>query len=170
MQRTRRTNPYPFTWELPLALLIAGLFVMLIGLQAGRSLANVLAGGEWAFVERAELVSSVPELLQGDAGAGLPDSSSAAPRSLLWSSIIAVEILIAVCMAVIVEIGLQRWGPSRIQGMATREEAHELLGVGRLRRHAGLIRPDLYGGLSRRRTPSLRGHVVRTAGDGGDRP
>ena len=47
MQRSRRTNPYPFTWELPLVLVVAVLFLLLVGVQAGRSIANVIAGSGW---------------------------------------------------------------------------------------------------------------------------
>jgi hypothetical protein len=35
MQRSRRANPYPFTWEVPLALVVAVLLVLVVGAQAG---------------------------------------------------------------------------------------------------------------------------------------
>ena len=60
MQRSRRTNPYPFTWEIPLALVVAVLFLVLMGVQIGRSAANLLAGNGWVFVDRAALFTSLP--------------------------------------------------------------------------------------------------------------
>jgi len=39
----------------------------------------------------------------------------------------------------------QRWGPGRMRGMATAAEAEKILGVTRLRKVAGIVRPDLYG-------------------------
>ena len=37
MQRERRRDPYPWTWEVPLAVTVATLFVIIIGIQLGRS-------------------------------------------------------------------------------------------------------------------------------------
>ena len=150
MQRGRRRNPYPHTWEVPLALLIAGALVLVIGLQTGRSLANLIAGGGWEFVARADMFSSLPELMQGTAGAGLASNTALASPRLLWAWMVGVEMLLGVCMAMAVKTGLDRWGPSRLQGMATPAEAEELLGRSRLRRHARIIRPDLHApGLTR---------------------
>lgn len=145
MQRSRRRNPYPYTWEIPLALLVAGVLIVVVGLQTGRSLANLFAGGGWVFVARAELFSSLPELMQGNAGGGLSGNTATASSRLLWVSMIGVEILLGVCLAITVKTGLDRWGPSRLQGMATRAEVEELLGRVRLRRHTRIIRPDLHG-------------------------
>ena len=41
--------------------------------------------------------------------------------------------------------GTRQWGPARVRGMATRAEADTLLGVGRLRKVAPVVRPDLHG-------------------------
>ena len=41
--------------------------------------------------------------------------------------------------------GLDRWGPHRVQGMATRAEAEQMLGRTRLRKASAVVRPDLYG-------------------------
>lgn len=144
MQRGRRRNPYPHTWEIPLALLVGGVVTVVVGLQAGRSLANLFAGGGWVFVARAHMFSSLPAMVQGNAGAGLAGNTATASPRLLWASMVAVEMLLIVGMAAGVKAGLDRWGPSRLQGMATRAEAEKLLGRSRLRRHARVIRPDLH--------------------------
>lgn len=60
-----------------------------------------------------------------------------------------VELLAVIVMGVAVKYGLDRWGPGRIQGMASKTEAEQLLGVARLRKVAPVVRPDLYGGTRR---------------------
>ncbi len=55
MQRTRRTTPYPFTWEIPVGIVLGVLLALVLGLQAGRSLANLVAGNGWVFVDRMAL-------------------------------------------------------------------------------------------------------------------
>ncbi|MGV1009945.1 MAG: hypothetical protein ACOYBY_15245 [Dermatophilaceae bacterium] len=151
MQRTRRTNPYPLTWQIPLTLAIAVLLSLAIGAQVGRSLANAAAGNGWVFADRLYLFSSLGGVFAGDAGAGLTGVARPATTGKLWTCVGLVELLvIAVCVAG-VKWGLDRWGPGRLRGVATRGEAEALLGLTRLRKHAKVIRPDLYG-------PSRGGH------------
>lgn len=145
MQRSRRTNPYPFTWELPVFLFTAVLFLVLVGLQTGRSIANLIAGSGWVFVERPKLITSLGGVLTGQADAGLEGLTSPATSSLLWTCIAVVELPVLIGCVVGLKWGLARWGPGRLHGMATRAEAEMLLGQTRLRRHAKVIRPDLYG-------------------------
>lgn len=65
MQRSRRATPYPLTWEIPAA--VAGLLLLLVlGAQIGRSVANLIAGAGWRFVDRTDLVTTVPALLRGE--------------------------------------------------------------------------------------------------------
>ena len=52
MQRERRRDPYPWTWEIPVAVILATLFVIVIGIQLGRSVANLLAGAGWTWPDR----------------------------------------------------------------------------------------------------------------------
>ena len=54
-------------------------------------------------------------------------------------------LLVVAAVGWAVKFGLDRWGPARLRGMATAAEAEVLLGRTRLRRHAKVIRPDLYG-------------------------
>jgi hypothetical protein len=145
MQRSRRTNPYPFTWEIPLALVVAVLFLLLMGVQIGRSAANLLAGNGWVFVDRPALFTSLPGIVSGHADAGLGPLSRPPGPAVLWGSICAVEGIILVICAAGLKWGLGRWGPGRLHGVATRAEAEALLGRTRLRKHAKVIRPDLYG-------------------------
>lgn len=145
MQRSRRSNPYPFTWEIPLAIVVATLFMLLMGVQAGRSVANLIAGNGWVFVDRASLFTSLPGVLAGHAEAGLTGVSRPAGAGLMWVCVGTVELGALIGCAVGLKKGLDRWGPGRLQGVATRAEAELLLGRTRLRKHAKVIRPDLYG-------------------------
>ena len=146
MQHARRTNPYPWTWEIPTAIIAAVLLVMALASHLARAVANLLAGGGWQLTPRSELFSSLPRLVSGDARAGLPETSIVhASSGQLWFWIAAAEVAALVVVAMVLRWGLTLWGPGRIQGMASPGEADQLLGVGRLRRNASMIRPDLYG-------------------------
>ena len=145
MQRSRRTTPYPFTWEIPVATLLGVLLALVLGLQAGRSLANLAAGNGWVFVDRMALFTTLGPLLGGQAGAALPGVTDPASAELYWTCVVFVQLLVVVVIGRAVKFGLDRWGPTRLRGMATTAEAEALLGRTRLRRHAKVIRPDLYG-------------------------
>lgn len=146
MQRARRTNPYPFTWEIPVAAVVATVLLLVLGIHAGRAVANLVAGGTFTLPSRETLFTSVPGVLGGDPGAGLTGTAAhlAGPTALrVW--VVVVETLILVLVVWAATVGLGRWGPGRIHGMATREEAERLLGRTRLRTVGAVVRPDLYG-------------------------
>ena len=145
MQRSRRSTPYPFTWEIPVAVVVAVLLLGALGAQAGRSIANLLTGNGLVFVDSADLFATLAGVLHGQAGAGLPGLARPAGPGLMWTCVGAVELVVAVAVVVAVKAGLDRWGPGRLQGMASPAEAEALLGRTRLRKHAKVIRPDLYG-------------------------
>ena len=58
--------------------------------------------------------------------------------------IVVTELAIVVISLLVLKIVLDRWGPGRMKGMASRGEAERLLGLTRLRRNSAVIRPDLY--------------------------
>ena len=146
MQKTRRRDPYPVTWEVPAGIAVAAASVAVLGLHLGRGIANLLAGGWWAFPDRKLLLTSLPGVFGGDAAAGLaPVAGPLASPSLMWTCIIAVETVLFLVALVAVKAVVDRSGPNRTQGLATRTEAERLLGRARLRRHAAIVRPDLYG-------------------------
>ena len=144
-QARRRHNPYPWTWEIPVGISTLAVLILVVGMQLGRAIANLAAGADWQLPATEDLFTTVPALLHGDAAAGLPGFAGpvASPSSLAaW--IVAVEALVIIVMVVSLRFGLDRWGPGRAKGMASRAEAERLLGLSRLRRNASLIRPDLY--------------------------
>ncbi|MBC7633262.1 hypothetical protein [Aeromicrobium sp.] len=145
IQHARRTNPYPWTWEIPAA--IATTVVLLAGLvlHAARTIANLFAGAGFELTPRVALFSSIPGIVGGDAATGLTSRSATyASSEQLWTWIIGTELGCLVGVALAVRWGMARWGPGRIQGMAPPREAETLLGLSRLRRNAQMIRPDLH--------------------------
>ncbi|PWJ23272.1 hypothetical protein ATK17_3765 [Branchiibius hedensis] len=145
MQRSRRRDPIPWTWEVPAGVVLAIVLVLTLGVQAGRSLANLLAGAGWAWVPSANLFTSLPDIARGDAGSGLTGMHDVAGKHLLSACVIGVELALIVAACWGAKVGLDRWGPNRLRGMATREEAEKLLGRSRLRKVAPVVRPDIYG-------------------------
>lgn len=145
MQQSRRTNPYPFTWEIPLAVAVAALLLLVLGVHAGRAGANLFAGAGITMPPRETLFTSLPGLLAGDAAAGLTPAPAhvAGPVALrIWIGVTETAILAVMLWAG--KAGWDRWGPARMHGMASRAEAENLLGRRRLRRAASIIRPDLH--------------------------
>jgi hypothetical protein len=145
-QRSRRQDPYPWTWEIPLAVILPLLVLISFGVHLGRAMANVLAGCDWRFPSRVDLFSSLPAVLRGDAGAGLVDlhGPGASPSNLLLC-VAATELILLAATVLLIKWGLDRWGPQRVKGVATPGEAEKLLGATRLRRSRRIVRPDLYG-------------------------
>jgi hypothetical protein len=145
-QQSRRRDPYPWTWEVPMGVVLVILLVLAGGVHLGRAIANVLAGAGWSFPALVDLFSSLPAVLRGDAGAGLAGLNGDRPSLMtFWVCLAATELmLMAVCVFVL-KVVLKRWGPGRMKGMAISGEAERMLGVSRLRKVRAVVRPDLYG-------------------------
>jgi hypothetical protein len=156
---------------------LATLFVIVIGLQFGRSVANLLAGAGWTWPTTgggattgsfpspigSAFWTSLPGVLGGHADIGLPTPTpdGLAGRALVWASLAMTEVALLTATVWIGVRVYQRWGPGRMRGMASAVEAEKLLGVTRLRKVADIVRPDLYGNHA---TPTAA-PVERTAGD-----
>lgn len=144
MQQSRRATPHPPGWEIPATCAIAALTVLALAAHLARAMANLLAAGDWTWTPQDQLVTALPGILGGDAGVGLP-YGAVASTGLLYGCLIVVEALAVALITAASVTGMWRWGPSRVRGMATREDAENLLGLRRLRRVAPVIRPDLHG-------------------------
>jgi hypothetical protein len=150
-QQSRRRDPYPWTWEIPLGIALVLLMVLVCGVHLGRGIANVWAGAGWAFPRRAELFRSLPAVLAGDAAAGVDGlDGSVSSSSAVWMWVVATEVMLLAVSVLLLKRVVDRWGPGRLRGMASRGEAERLLGVTRLRKVRSVVRPDLYGRKSAR--------------------
>ena len=144
-QADRRHDPYPFTWEVPVGILTIWLLLAGAGVHFGRALANLTTGAGWTWPVGRGLFRSLPQVLSGDAAAGLehvPAATASSTCVIGW--ILTVELLLAVGLGVGAVIVLRRWGPGRMKGMASPAQAESILGVTRLRKVSQIIRPDLY--------------------------
>jgi len=153
MQQSRRTTPYPYTWEIPLTGTITVVLTLVLSAHTARTLANAFAGAGWDFTPQTELFTALPGILGGDAGAGLDPGASASPGldpgasaspGLLYTCLVLVEVVAVALIVWAVIAGMRQWGPSRVRGMATRAEADTLLGLRHLRKVAPVVRPDLH--------------------------
>ena len=99
LQTERRRNPYPLTWEIPVAALLAVALTAAIGVQVGRGLAIWFAGGGWAWPDSRALLTSIPAILAGNPAAGLTSPPQApVTAAALTGWIIAVEVFLAVML------------------------------------------------------------------------
>lgn len=142
-QQERLRDPYPFTWEIPALIVTAALLTLACGVHAGRGLATLISGKGWTWPPTPQLIVSVPAILAGNAAAGL-STAVRVPSVLLWTCIGTVEAALLVGLVAGVRATITRWGPTRVRGLATHEQAQRVLGPVRLRRAAAVIRPDLH--------------------------
>ena len=145
-QQSRRHDPYPWTWEIPLGTALVILMELVGGVHLGRGIANVWAGAGLAFPTRVELFRSLPAVLRGDAAAGLNGlNGPLSSPSAVWTWAVATEVMLLAISVWLSKLVLDRWGQGRPRGMESRVEAERLLGVTRLRKVRSVVRPDLYG-------------------------
>ena len=154
LQADRRHDPYPYTWEPPVAILTGGLLLAALGTHLARALANWTAGGGWTWPAGRTLYTSLPTVLAGNPTAGITSTAPTANTPALYGWLIATQLILLASYAAGLLWAARRWGPGRMKGMASPGEAEQVLGLTRLRRNAPLIRPDLYPPTpTRRRQP-----------------
>lgn len=167
---------------------LAGGFALVMGLQLGRSLANLVAGAGWTWPDPdagqftspigTAFWTSLPAVVTGDSSAGLAQREASNGRlagpSLTWGCLAVTELLVVVALGWLAIFILQRWGPGRMRGMATSAEAERMLGVTRLRKVAGIVRPDLHGKHANPAPTTSREGAAdrfqRTPGDAAEQP
>jgi hypothetical protein len=143
-QAERRRDPYPFTWEIPVGILATWLLLAGLATHTGRAIANWTAGAGWTWPAGRALFASLPDLLTGDPTAGLTLHHPPASPAAVYGWIITVQILLAATIISTTVWALRRWGPGRMKGMASPEDAEQILGISRLRKVAPILRPDLH--------------------------
>ena len=138
-------DPYPFTWEIPAAVVVACGLVLAAGVHLGRGVACLLAGEGFRWPRSTEFFGSLGAVLAGDPAAGLAQPVADIAPALLVTAIVATEVLLLALLGCTGYQMVSRWGPEAPKGMATTSEAERLLGRSRLFRSRRIVRPDLYG-------------------------
>lgn len=162
MQQSRRSNPYPYTWEIPLAIFLAVVLLLFLGVHLGRAVANLWAGAGLTVPPSQEMFSSWLSVLKGDAGAGLsprPEEVAGTGALRLWITL--SESCIIAGLLWLAREAWAKWGPGVVRGVATNGEVEEVVGRARLQKQAHVIRPDLYTkktNLITRRATQRKGH------------
>ena len=139
----REAEQYPFTWEGPLLLGVAGVAMLAVAVQLGRGVANLTLGAGWLWPTGERFFSSLFGILGGDGAAGLVGVRNAASgwQLMVW---VTASVSVALVLGVLALVAAnRRWGSGAVRGTASTSEAREVLGVQRLRRHRRVIRPDL---------------------------
>lgn len=157
----RRRDPVGYTrgWEVAVAAI--GGFVFVAGLAAllGLAVAAALFGGGWVWPHGMNSIGAVlGGLLIGRPGRGLAAMTAGRVPgpAAVYPCIAVAELLFFAALAWCGVLVVRRF---RNDGMATRWEAKQALGVGQLRAVKAIIRPDLYR--SRR---DLSRPTIQTAG------
>jgi hypothetical protein len=110
-QQSRRHDPYPWTWEIPLGVVLVILMVLVCGVHLGRGIANVWGGAGWAFPTRVELFRSLPAVLRGDAAAGLDGlNGPLSSPSAVWTWAVATEVMLLAVAVFVLKLVVDRWG------------------------------------------------------------
>lgn len=148
MERSRRarfTNVAPTAGEFTVAVLLAGLFFVLVTPLVVQALVGWATAGVFA-LPNGHLLDAYDGLLHGTFGAGLPHRVGDAlpPDAVMWVLTILGEVLVLAAAGVVGMWMRDLTGTSSRHGLATPTQAAEALGVPRLRASAAVIRPDLY--------------------------
>jgi hypothetical protein len=125
------------------AVAVGWAFAALVGLGA----ACALFGGGWVWPDSGARIDTLAGLLAGEPGGGLPvELRRRVPdRGIVYSCLAAAELLLiaAATAGAALFARYHRPGDAR-RGMATRQQARQVLGTGRLAAAKAIIRPDLY--------------------------
>lgn len=141
MTEAQHEDPYAWTWEPAVGILAAVSLFALLAVQAGRSLTLAAIGAGWHWPPSAALVTSSWGILTGDLHAGLATAGDRGVVEVAW--VIAGALFIAALVTATI-LALRVTAGRRFKGMASSGQAEHLLGLGRLRAHRAVIRPDLY--------------------------
>ena len=159
MDRSRRdrfaTHAVPLTWEVPAALTAAILFLVVVTPLILQGLVAWLVAGTFAWPTY-HLGAALLGLLHGHFGHGLaPSLASQLPSDALLRVLTGVGEAVVLATAVVVGLRMRDLvgGGNARHGLATSAQAAEALGRPRLRRSAGVIRPDLYARRATRTQP-----------------
>ena len=143
----RRRDPTGFTqgWEVAVAVIGLAVIGLALAALAGLGLAAAAFGGGWVWPHGVDAIGhTLGGVATGHPGRGLPpgDAARVAPPTLTYLCVAACELTVITGTALAGTALARRF---RNDGMATRRDAEQALGVSELRRAREIIRPDLYG-------------------------
>lgn len=167
MERSRRdrfsTPAPPVTWEIPAAVIGAGLFLIVIMPLVVQGIVGWATSGQFAW-PTSHLLDAYGGLVHGHFGAGLRHDVAAGlpPDAVMWVLATAGEVLVLGAAVVIGRWMRDLTGTDSHHGLATATQAAEALGLPRLRKSAAVIRPDLHAPAPRR--PRSPGNSRREVG------
>lgn len=148
---SQRRDPQPVAhgWELALIALVAVATLLALAALAGFGLASLAAGDGWIWPHDTAAAGRIlAGLAHGHPTAGLPAGqvTRIPGPAVVYAAVAVVEVLTitaAVAAGLLVARQVRPGGPG--QGMATRTEAAQILGIGALRRARAVVRPDTDG-------------------------
>lgn len=154
MERSRRarfTNTAPTQGEFTVALLLAGIFFLLLTPLVVQALVAWMTAGVFA-LPNGHLLQAYGGLLRGHYGVGLTGHVAGAlpPNPAMWTLTVLGEVLVIGSLVVVGMWMKDLTGAGSRHGLATPTQAAEALGIPRLRKSAAVIRPDLYARSGRR--------------------
>jgi hypothetical protein len=147
----RRRDPQPIAQGWEVAVVVLGGALLGLGLAAlcGLGIASALFGHGWVWPHSTDTAGHViGGLLTRHPGQGLPVAQAAlvpGPGPVYGCIAVCEVALIAMSVTAAVLVGRYRRPGDARGGMATRSEARQALGLSQLRAARQIIRPDLYG-------------------------
>ncbi|WP_242667561.1 type IV secretory system conjugative DNA transfer family protein [Nocardioides sp. PD653] len=157
----------PSTGEFTVAVLVAGVFFVLITPLVVQGIAGWATSGNLAWPD-GRLLEAYGGLLRGHFGAGLPHraANELPADAVMWALTLIGEVVVLAAAVVVGMWMREMTGSGSRHGLATAAHAAEALGIVPLRRRADQIRPDLYATRALRReqlVPGRRGRNPRVA-------
>jgi len=142
----RRRDPPPLTqgWEVAAGLIGLGLIGVALAALAGLGVAAAVFGGGWLWPHGVDAIGrTLGALAAGHPGRGLPPTLAGrvAGPVATYSCVVVCELAVIVGS---VTAGVAIARRLRSDGMATRRDAEQVLGLSELRSARGIIRPDLH--------------------------
>jgi hypothetical protein len=143
----RRRDPVGYTagWEVAVAAIAGAVFAIAFAALLGLGVAALLFGGGWVWPHGTNTIGAVlGGIFTGHPGHGLlaPQASQVPSTATVYLCVSVLELLFIAALTWCCVLTLRRF---RNDGMATRWEAQQALGVGQLQDAKAIIRPDLYG-------------------------
>lgn len=132
-------------WEIAVVGIGLGLILIALAALAGVGVSAALFGGGWVWPHGTDAIAhTIGGLAAGHPARGLApvQAHRLAGPAATYACVVACEVIV-IASAVVAGIAIAQ--RMRDDGMATRRDTEQILGLGELRAARTIIRPDLYG-------------------------